>query len=138
MSAYHEAGHAVVAYRLGLEIKHVSLSECFLNLRSIDDFDDFLAASLAGGIAQKIHNPAHCGEPSPGDVELIRAYYPKLHDPIGSYFVPELWPARFALASDKAGGILTANWPVVQRLAMDLSYRGFLSGDEVKAILGTL
>src|SRR5260370_14575354 len=84
-TAYHEAGHAVMAYFLGVRLKKVTIitnkdyvgsvlqekvvrglaPEVDISLRNFDRMEKLARIALAGNIAQKIHAPrSHDGASS--------------------------------------------------------------------------
>ncbi len=137
LNAFHEAGHAVTAAVLGLEIKHVSRSECFLSLRETDSLEDFLAAACAGGVAAHLFNPAIPPDPSPGDMALVWRYKSRLTDPLWLFMVGRegLWSSRLLVAQDKAAILLQQHWPVVETLARELDRRGYIPGEQAVKII---
>jgi hypothetical protein len=117
---------------LGLKVDYITLKVYQLSVTWFDNFDNFLTAAVVGGVSDHRHNWSMSKAPSAGDWRLIRHFWQQLDDLLASAMVSELaWQARIELAQEKAESILQARWGQVQRLARELSYRGYLTGDEV-------
>jgi hypothetical protein len=135
--AYHEAGHAVIGYVLGLEIEQItiipnetSLGQCryrgWETSEAGGDLDSHLRLLLAGGVAEEIAT----GAPSRGSDER-RALALALARGDGEAEAAE----RMAAAGSLVARFLEEHWPVVKALAVALRRDRELDGPEAMATL---
>jgi ATP-dependent Zn protease len=143
-TAYHEAGHTVVAHALGIGIERVSIVEdeesvgiSVSPLREGFDYyldadaDEYLGKHLvvcqAGAVAEEILTgelPELEGNDREGAVEILF----RIADHEDS-------EAKGQESEDMARDILRDNWPKVRNLAEALLEHRELSGKEVEALL---
>ena len=146
-SAYHEAGHAVVAVVLGVGVESVSLypdksrgtlewySVARTNLtvgKSLYD-DEGVIIILAGAAAQKKHAPSSIRRhAATGDYEKARSlvFFGAKPDHEAYMLFQKRWDWLVAEASK----MIEANWHVIDAVARRLFAVGEISGVEVKKI----
>jgi len=155
--AYHEAGHAVVAHRLGYRVDGVSIvpkeaSEARTKLpnpmrRKDAELDRHriwvehaAIIALAGPLTQKRHSP-HSNWRSGGsgygkfltkgaDFQVVSNLIDRVH---GEGKVAQtFW--RYLEA--QAQRLVDINWPAIERVARALLEHGTLSGDEIRRTIG--
>ena len=128
-TAYHEAGHALVALAVGcpvvqvsiqpgthLQTAHCALSEGFPVI--LDDIDQ-VAVAVAGSLAQGFLTSQRESYPSRSDFALI------------NHKTLEVQEAGYG----KCVKLLTDNWHAVEGVAAALLSRNTLTGSEVVAIV---
>jgi hypothetical protein len=135
--AYHEAGHAVIGYAIGLEIEQVtivpgegSLGRCryqgWDDEQAEADFDTALIVILAGAVAEEIA----MGAPSRGADE------PKALSLVLSQGISEAAAARrIAETRMLVSRFLEGHWPVVKALAVALRKDRVLEGPQAVAVI---
>jgi len=130
-SAYHEAGHAVIAvlHYIRLDYVQIGLTQGGTMVYQHEpggDIDDYLYLNLAGGVARAIflgNYSTNIFYVSPSDqakINLITEAYPKVN--LDPYIVDVMHELR-------------DNWPAVQAVAMVLLEKSYLSGGECKHIV---
>lgn len=143
-TAFHEAGHAVYAYLLGVRIKKASIvsdgvaagkvlhHRIIRGLGTGEQFQKDIALCLAGPIAQRIHNPRSCR------TAQFRGDY---DEAVGAAFkaggstqqVNALLRYLKICVEDRLH--LRPNWFLVERLAGELLRRKQMSGEEIRVYL---
>jgi hypothetical protein len=153
LTAYHEAGHAVVAHRLGYRVEGASIvekegSKGRIKLPNpMHRKDPKLARhriwvehaaiiALAGPLTQKRHNPhSHWRSAGVGygkfmtkgtDFQIVSQLIDRVH---GEGKVAQIfWRYLEAQAEE----LIDINWPKIEHVAQALLEHGTLSGDEVR------
>ncbi len=149
-TAYHEAGHAIAAWRLRLkvhsgtivpapdysgQVKHESpLRRTRLDIDGSDRArmraESAIIVSLAGPAAQKRFNPrswrSHHGE---YDFKLVTDLALRLN---GDGKTATAYCTWLSIVADN---LVSANWQWVEIIAQALLARGTLSGDEVRNLI---
>jgi hypothetical protein len=133
-AAYHEAGHVVVAARLGVKIDRgvgMCIDACekgysAIRLRSAEDSldfpisrDDSILVLLAGGVAETRFDPMSTGNSSSDDSERIKelqAQEPPITDLSG--------------LQDQSRTLVYGGWLPIVRLAMELLSKSFVKRRE--------
>lgn len=145
-TAYHEAGHAVVAHAQGLGFESVSIVEdedslgrCHVTLPegfqpderregSVEILEAHLAVCLAGALAQELFT----GE----SVELAANDLSGALKLVGSLGASsEQMNARIEEAEQRARGILHRGWPAVEALAARLLEQEELDSERTAAVI---
>jgi Peptidase family M41 len=135
--AYHEAGHAVIGYALGLEIEQItiipnetSLGQCryrdWETSGPADDLDSHLRLILAGAVAEEIA----MGAPSRGSDERRALDLALLRSDSEAEAAERVDAARSRIAR-----FLEEHWPVVKALAVALRRDRELDGPEAMGAL---
>ncbi len=98
-----------------------------------------IASLLAGGVAERIHDPGADDALGCGDLELVEAAL-KVAPPLGASFVPDdVCDAYVERLRGEVDAFLRREWPAVMAVAEELLRRGTLSGDEVwRLVAGSL
>jgi hypothetical protein len=144
--AYHEAGHAVIAQKLGASLKRVSIKACdqyrgivrYRGLKIVDDMDRgrlraerVIMIALAGPAAQRRYRKSswrtYHGSDDYRQVMKLAAY-----------FFP--WDAKTQKAfvrwlELRTEWLVDQHWPAIERLAHALMERTTMTGDEVKVAI---
>jgi hypothetical protein len=151
--AYHEAGHAVVARRLGVAVRRVSRGltggplfggEWFEGYTCVPDcaaknssyLQQCLWIALAGPAAQERHDPT--GYPRDGvacariDYALARESYGKLNQK------PDCKDEDLVSAESEAKALVIEHWSAIEAVAQKLIERSSLNGQELDAFLESL
>ena len=139
--AHHEAGHAVVAYRLGIEIKfatilpthhsagHVTRGELFCGGAGSDDgaLERAIKISLAGPMAEALFYPRYRRRPR--SVDYVRAFG------LARYLAG--WGAREIIRHQEreTKKLLKLYWNDVKQVARALLEYDELTGIAVKGIM---
>jgi hypothetical protein len=127
--AYHEAGHAVVGYALGLEIEEVTIipNETSLGQCRYRDWDAWFAATdldaslsviLAGAVAEELAT----GRPSGGTDDLNALLLSRRR------WSGDVAAERLALVRRRTAAFLEEHWPIVKSLAVTLRKERALDG----------
>ena len=132
--AFHEAGHAVAAFALGVPVRLASIvpdedGAPHVIWAKIQDFcwQNRVIILLAGGIAQRHHNP----ESRRGDADDLQ----QAVDTIDRLARPNDHRKWFAALAQEAEDIITRWWPAVEALAEALMQQRTMSGREVTACI---
>jgi hypothetical protein len=130
-TAYHEAGHAVVADALGIEVEHVSImpdgaSAGRCQFGQGGDLGDFICFLIAGGVAEAC-SPA---EAQPGLdgcdwLRIDRLLDSHLPDPIRQY---RLWQRL----DRRTRELVAQQWRAIERVASLLLIHEEIPGDLVR------
>jgi len=146
--AFHEAGHVVMAYFLGIRLKKVSLvhnkdyvgivihekvvrglaPELEMSLRNFSRMENLARIALAGDIAQKIHAPR-----SSDGAELDRKTVADIALRLNGS--PEAADAWIEWLKFSVKDMLTLRWPFVEAVARELARENVLNGEQIEAIL---
>ena len=128
-AALHEAGHAVIAERLGLRVEKVTLAPPLTTL--LEDVPEnartrYAVLALAGDAAERRAMP---DEPvvCPADRGLARRAL-VLDSPLAT-------ETRFDIAEARAEALVRECWSSILRVTETLARSCALSGDEVRALL---
>ncbi len=148
-TAYHEAGHAVIAWAQDVAITQVTIERDGKKLGSVEhsnpmkgldlDWDNrpmaryrvekAIRIALAGGIAQRKFKPRSCGGHDQSDrdnaIDLIFRI-------TGS---SEHADAYMNLLNIEAKGLVTKHWNLIEALARELMQRRTMSDKEIKAAI---
>ena len=145
--SFHEAGHVVVAYFLGIRLKKVSLihnkdyvgkvihekvarglaPEINMSLRNFNRMENLGRIALAGDIAQKKHAPR-----SSDGAELDRQTVADIAFQLnGSSEAAGAWIEWLKLS---VKDMLTVRWPFVDAVARELARENVLNGEQIEAI----
>jgi ATP-dependent Zn protease len=135
--AYHEAGHAVVGYSLGLTIECVtiipnetSLGHCryrdWEGWASACDPDTLLSVLLAGAVAEEIAT----GRPSGGSDDRKALGVARTHTAGDRHAA-----TRVAVARSRTARVLEEHWPAVKAMAVALRKFRELEGAEAMLAL---
>jgi len=143
-TAYHEAGHAVVAYFLGVRLKKVSIfpnkdyvgivlhekvvrglaPETDTSLRNFDRMEKLARIAIAGNIAQKIHAPrSHGGASSDHQTVVDLAFMLN-----GSSEAANAWIEWLKISVKDA---LKTRWLFVDAVARELAKEKELNREEI-------
>ena len=146
-TAYHEAGHAVMAYFLYIRVKKVSVvpgkdylgfmlhekvvrglaPDVDMSLRNFDRMEKLARISLAGHIAQKIHAPrSHSGTSS--DHQIVADMALRLN---GSSEAANAW-IKWLRISVRDG--LKARWTFVDTVAHELVRQKEFSREQITTL----
>jgi hypothetical protein len=145
--AFHEAGHVVVAYFLGVRFKKVSIihnkdyvgivihekvarglaPEIDMSLRNFNRMENLARIALAGDIAQKKHAP-RSSDGAGLDRETVADIALRLN---GS---PEAADAWIEWLKISVKDMLTLRWPFVDAVARELARENVLNGEQIEAI----
>jgi hypothetical protein len=145
--AYHEAGHAVASYALGIAIDHVSilsdettLGHCASSTR----WDEpSIICWFAGGIAERIFT-GH--RPTSSRVDMIcvmHALYLTDNPTVDAiepnafrdYMASAICKARFYHLRAQSAQLLVKHWDAVNLLAQMLIYDIEISGDTINRVI---
>jgi hypothetical protein len=150
--AFHEAGHVVAAYFLGVRIKKVSIlhNKDFVGivihekvvrglapeidtsvLRNFNRMENLARIALAGDIAQKIHAP-RSSDGAGLDRETVANIAFRLN---GSPGAAGAW-IEWLKVSVK--DMLTVRWPFVDAVARELARENALNKEQIEAIFTRL
>ncbi|MCH8852570.1 MAG: M50 family metallopeptidase [Planctomycetes bacterium] len=135
-TAHHEAGHAVVALTLGLEVQRIAIAPCcnkkYAGECTSVGTDDFphIACCLAGLVAQRRFDVT-ASDGTAGDKAIIRQI---LRNRYGRC-VAELDEPIVRAAQRKAEEIVEKRWPEIAALASELIKRFEIKGKEVRQIV---
>jgi hypothetical protein len=152
-TAYHEAGHAVVGYVLGLEVGSVSIipdaesqGRVFAPLedqrRYEIDGDEYLEGHLvtlfAGVKAVELHFGTEVDSDDPNtDLSILQSDYGQAGDIVLTLAGSD--PERQYEVSERARGradsLVCGHWPAVQAVAQALLIRKELSGGELEDLI---
>ena len=132
-TAYHEAGHSVITYRLGFETRQVTIKpdddsgtagySCGEDPWIDGSRDaDFIINLFAGYTAEKRHNPGAEESRSSSDNERA-AERLQLHPELSEQ---DLW--------QKTGELVVQYWPEIEAVAAALMRDTTLSGEEIEII----
>ena len=141
-TAFHDAGHAVVADVLGFDVKKVSIvsdgpwagETCYdsrdgaLNARCVEDI---ALIKLCGLAAQRFRDPYADGAGSTRDIDHATTLCLALDDGGERNACHD----RFRRLIVRADTTVAALWPAVERVAEALLDRGSLTGAEIAAIV---
>ena len=126
--AYHEAGHAVIASVLGTLIKRASLDEVWTS-RVGCARRDLAIIALAGAEAET----KHCGYSLDRQAELWGVAWAS---DLASAMC-DLNRAAIAPAIQQARQLVTEHWRFIEVVAQALQERGELTGDDIRALIGS-
>jgi hypothetical protein len=150
--AFHEAGHVVAAYFLGVRIKKVSIfhNKDYVGivihekvvrglapeidtsvLRNFNRMENLARIALAGDIAQKIHAP-RSSDGAGLDRETVANIAFRLN---GS---PEAAGAWIEWLKVSVKDMLTLRWPFVDTVARELARENILNKEQIEAIFTRL
>jgi hypothetical protein len=150
--AFHEAGHVVAAYFLGVRIKKVSIlhNKDYVGivihekvvrglapeidtsvLRNFNRMENLARIALAGDIAQKIHAP-RSSDGAGLDRETVANIGFRLN---GS---PEAAGAWIEWLKVSVKDMLTVRWPFVDAVARELARENALNKEQIEAIFTRL
>jgi hypothetical protein len=150
--AFHEAGHVVAAYFLGVRIKKVSIlhNKDYVGivihekvvrglapeidtsvLRNFNRMENLARIALAGDIAQKIHAP-RSSDGAGLDRETVANIAFRLN---GS---PEAAGAWIEWLKVSVKDMLTVRWPFVDAVARELARENALNKEQIEAIFTRL
>jgi hypothetical protein len=150
--AFHEAGHVVAAYFLGVRIKKVSIlhNKDYVGivihekvvrglapeidtsvLRNFNRMENLARIALAGDIAQKIHAP-RSSDGAGLDRETVANIAFRLN---GS---PEAAGAWIEWLKVSVKDMLTVRWPFVDSVARELARENALNKEQIEAIFTRL
>jgi len=147
--AYHEAGHAVVACRLGIAIARVTTRVAggaffgggwlagHTQLDPVAEqraaFQDRVWVALAGAAAQARVDPSSVREGcATRDYALARKFYAEL------YRMPYCTDKELAGDERRARELVAKHWPSVEAVAQELLKRGSLNGRQVVSLLASV
>jgi hypothetical protein len=145
--AFHEAGHVVVAYFLGVRFKKVSIihnkdyvgivihekvarglaPEIDMSLRNFNRMENLARIALAGDIAQKKHAP-RSSDGAGLDRETVADIAFRLN---GSPEAADAWTEWLKIS---VKDMLTLRWPFVDAVARELARENVLNGEQIEAI----
>ena len=131
--AYHEAGHAVIARVVGIELERVLITDSggVAYLGQIDDAESDVLLTFAGPAAELYYCPCD-GAGWAGDKEDAAAALIILCD-----YEPSL-PAYYQLWDQlecHSRNLVEANWAAIERVAEALIAHGELNQDEVDNLI---
>ncbi len=147
-TAYHEAGHAVVAYFLGVRLKKVSIipdkdyvgivlhekvvrglaPEIDTSLRNFNRMEKLARIAIAGNIAQKIHSP-RSGDGASSDRQTVADMAFRLN---GSSEAASAWIKWLAIGVTDT---LKLRWDFVDAVAHELVRQKELTREQVAALV---
>jgi hypothetical protein len=143
-TAYHEAGHVVVAYRLGAEVEHVTIVPDHFSRGHFTHGDLFCARGLgsdranleramkiclAGPLAQKRFRPrSYCRRNGRQDYDCASG--------LARYLAGSAGEREFLRYQERRTKVVVDHfWSDIDRIAQALLERDELSGTEVKNII---
>ena len=137
-TAHHEAGHAVVALTLGIEVRRIAIEPCCdkkyagscSSIRTDDDFAH-IACALAGFVAQRRWD-AKANDGTAYDQAEIRQILSNRY----GRCVAELDEPIVRAAQAEAEKIVDRRWPEIQALAGRLIEKFELEEDEIREVVG--
>ena len=145
--AHHEAGHAVIARRLGLTVKKVTRGRmrlCGVEREGYTDVPECSAETpayskqcpliaLAGPAAQERHDPAGYKRDGAAcariDYDIARKAYCRLNQK------PECEDEDLASAERRARALIVEHWSAIEAVAQKLVKQTVLSGPGLDALL---
>ncbi len=149
-AAYHEAGHAVAAARLGRALERVSIDaepvetccgtpalppghgqEAWLREETVDIFGDWAVVHLAGAAAATIGAGTADDKSAEIDIQCATDLLDYLSDD------PEDTPRLVTDAAGQADQLLRASWSEIELVASALVEQRSLTADEVVALVGS-
>jgi hypothetical protein len=142
-TAYHEAGHAVAATVLELEVENVSIildkargtidweSAGRVTIKDFDYGDRGVIFLLAGVTAQKKHAPTSVRRfTAEGDFDKA-----KMLIGIDAGLVDAIFKKRWNWLQDQTDRLVATQWRMIEAVASCLMETGELTGTEVSAIV---
>lgn len=114
LNAYHEAGHAVIAYRFGYSLQSINILPdkkrngiCYIYGKPDGNPEQEILILAAGDAAQKVKDPNDDSEPSITDYRKIWSITDKATLPSGSY----------NRLLQEAKDLVIENWKAIESLA---------------------
>ena len=153
--AYHEAGHAAVAFSFGLRLEQVRIepdddsggmtltAEALLKRTDIQR----VLIALAGGIAERHLDPSCVGQRkgSDGDeVWALKTVVARLHTRLegrSQDYIEKIYERMKSRLAERCALIVEERWPAIERLAAELASRARVSrwvevtGEEAERVL---